>query len=508
MQHTSVKRKRFLLAPFFILLFVCAAFSQSSVVDSRNSLEGFDGQVEQVMSDLHVPGAAVGIIQGDRVILAKGYGVREIDTPNRVTADTIFAVASLTKSFTTTAMATLVDQGKLKWDVPVRTYLPSFQLYDPIATQLITPRDMLTHRSGLPRHDFIRVSTFLTREELVRRLQYLEPSLTFREGFQYNNLMYVAAGYMAGHIAGMSWEELVKQRLFVPLEMTSSNTSVDETQRQANFARPHVWENGSAKVTGFYNYQRFGIGPNGAVNSTVNDFLKYLQMHLNGGVFNGTQVVSKGEVSELHRPAELSDRPAELSNGMRNYALGWFVQTYHDHIVLEHGGAITGFTSQMILIPDQKIGIVVFNNLESALPHIVAWSLVDRLLGLKARDSMSESRHEEQQGESAEEQENKKMESGRLADAHPTLDLSNYVGAYFHPAYGTIYVVREGEDLAVQFDAIKLQLKHYNYDWFQIESESYKTKQLAQFRIDDHGKVTQLLLPLESRVKPFEFAKQ
>src|SRR5260370_39188649 len=156
-------------------------------------------------------------------------------------------------------------------------------MYDPVATELMTPRDLLPHRSGLPRHDFIRFSTPLTRAELVRRLRYLEPNRTFRDVYQYNNLMYMTAGFLAGEMAGKAWEDLVIERIFTPLGMSNSTVSVVETQKQSDFARPHLLEHSAVNATEFYDYQRFGVGPNGAVNSTVNDFLKYLQFHLDEG---------------------------------------------------------------------------------------------------------------------------------------------------------------------------------------------------------------------------------
>jgi len=494
-------KKHLLIGICIALLSAVLTSAQSPTPDSKTVLDGFDSEVENTMNKLHVPGAAVGVIEGDKIILAKGYGIRELGKSDHVTPDTMFAVGSLTKSFTAAVMAILVDQGKLEWDKPVRNYLPDFQLYDPIATQLVTPRDLLTHRSGLPRHDFIRVSTYLSREELLLRLRYLEPNLTFREGFQYNNLMYVAAGYMAGRVAGTTWEDLVKQTLFVPLGMTSSNTSVTDSQQSGNFARPHLLEHGNVKTTEFYNYQQFGIGPNGAVNSTINDFLKYLQMHLDQGTVRGKHIISARELTELHRPAE-------LAYGNTNYALGWFVQSYHGHLILQHGGAITGFTSQVILIPDAHVGIVVFNNLESSLPHILAYSLADRFLGLETHDYLAEAESKDKADTETEEQERKKLDSGRIANAPPTLNLSAYAGDYFHPAYGTIHVVQDGQELRVKFDALELQLKHYNFDWFQIESDYVDSKRLAQFHIDEHGEATQLLLPLEPTVKPFVFTRK
>jgi len=465
--------------------------------DPVASVAGVDGDVQRAMQLLHVPGAAIGVIVDGKVILAKGYGVREVSNPGLVDEDTLFGIASMTKSFTAIALAALVDDGKLEWDKPVIDYLPWFRIYDPIATQLITPRDLLTHRSGLPRHDFIRTSTYLSREELVHRIRYLEPSATFRQEFQYNNLMYVTAGYVAGSVAGTTWEDLVKQRIFVPLGMTHSNTSAVELQQSADYARPHDYVNGKLVVIPVYDYQKFGIGPNGAINSCVEDMLKYLAFHLSNGTVNGNRVLSARQMEELHQPSTVTQSEDQ-------YALGWFVRYHGGHKMLEHGGSIDGFTSDMILLPNEKAGIVVLNNTNSHFPTVIAEDLVDRLLGLKPQDYLGQSLAHDAKSEATEAARKAEFEAKRIPNTRPTLDLSAYAGTYFHPAYGSIRVEREGADgLVVRFNARNLSLKHYHYDVF-----AYGTTSLAQFYLDNAGKVKEMLLPLEPAVKPFVFVKQ
>src|ERR1700680_4123607 len=215
-----------------------AVLAPAATVDAAKALEGFDASVGRALRELQVPGAAVGVIVDGTVTLAKGYGVRELGKGATVTPDTIFAVGSMTKSFTAVTVAAMVDERKLNWDRPVREHLPWFRMYDPVATDLITPRDLLTHRSGLPGHNFIRFSTPLARAALVQRIRYLEPSHTFREVYQYNNLMYVTAGFLAGEVAGKSWEDLVEQRIFTPLGMSNSTVRVTDTQQHTDFAKP------------------------------------------------------------------------------------------------------------------------------------------------------------------------------------------------------------------------------------------------------------------------------
>src|SRR5215813_8955160 len=414
------------------------------------------------MRELHVPGVAIGIIQDGKVILAQGYGVRQLGKSAPVTADTIFAVGSMTKSFTAVTAAAMVDENKLDWDKPVRDYLPWFRMYDPVATSLITPRDVLTHRSGLPRHDFIRFSTPLTRAELVRRLRYLEPNRTFRDVYQYNNLMYVTAGFLAGEVAGKSWEELVKERIYIPLNMARSNTSTTDTRKQDDFASPHIIEDGVVKSTEFYNYQKFGVGPNGAVNSTVNDLLKYLDFHLG----TGKPILSTAQMTQLHKPVTVT--------GTGGYALGWNVHSHRGHTVWEHGGAITGFTSMMVLLPEEKTGIVVLNNLGSTLPSVVAWDLADKTLGLESKDYLGDALNRQQN-------QRRETKAARVPGTKPSLQLAAYTGAYFHPAYGAIHVDQEADGLAAIFGAARISMKHFHYDTFECASPHYSG--MAQFRL-------------------------
>jgi CubicO group peptidase (beta-lactamase class C family) len=458
---------------------VCALAAQVAT-DPSAAIAGIDADVDRAMQALHVPGVAVGVIADGQVILAKGYGVREVGKPAQVDADTLFDIGSMAKSFTATAVAALVDDGKLEWDKPVVDYLPWFRLYDPIATQLITPRDLLTHRSGLPRHDFIRVSTYMSREELVHRIRYLEPSATFRQKFQYNNLMYALAGYLAGFEAGTTWEELVKRRIFVPVGMTHSNTSAVELQQSDDYAHPHDLKDGKTVPIPVYDYQKFGVGPNGAVNSCVDDMLKYLAFHLSEGSVDGRQVMSVVQMKQLHDPST-------VANSQETYALGWFVTDHGGHRILEHGGAIDGFTSDMALLPEEKIGIVVLNNLGSALPEDITHDLMDRLLNLKPHDYLEQTLADHSRAEANEAAEKRKFEDARIPNTHPTLELTAYAGAYFHPAYGVIHVEREGEGLIVKFDALSLHVNHYHYDTFAYETN------LVQFQLGEDGNVKEML---------------
>jgi CubicO group peptidase (beta-lactamase class C family) len=264
------------------------------------ALEGFDEFVSAAMKSWNVPGLAVAIVRDGTVVLAKGYGLRNVRSNLPVTADTVFAIGSSTKAFTTMAMGILVEEGKLDWDEPVTKYLPRFALMDTFAGERMTPRDLVTHRSGLPRHDLAWYNATLSRRELVERLPHLEPNAGFREKFQYQNLMYLTAGYLAGEVDGTSWEDVLRSRLLEPLGMKNSNFAVSDSQKTPDFATPYTLKEKAPIDVPFRIID--AVGPAGSINSTANDMAKWLQLHAGGGVVDGTRVVAARQIQEMHRP--------------------------------------------------------------------------------------------------------------------------------------------------------------------------------------------------------------
>src|SRR5436190_14910917 len=237
-----------------IVLLVLLCRVVSSAESAHVPLDGFDAFVSDVLKEWNVPGMAIGIVQSNKTIYAKGFGYRDLKQKLPVTTNTLFAIGSTTKAFTCVVLGTLVDEGKLDWDKPIRNYIPEFRLQDPHATELTTARDLVTHRTGLPRHDLVWYNnTSISRREVVQRLPYLEPNHAFREKFQYNNLMYVVAGHLIETITGQSWEENVRQRIFGPLGITNSNFSVRDSQSNDNFALPYQEQKGIVKRIPFRN---------------------------------------------------------------------------------------------------------------------------------------------------------------------------------------------------------------------------------------------------------------
>jgi hypothetical protein len=226
----------------------------SPKVKAKKALAGFDEIVERGLKELNVPGVAVAIVKDDEIVLAKGYGFRDVENKIPMTADTLLAIGSASKAFTTFAMGVLVDEGKLDWEKPVRNYIPWFRLYDTFSSERLTPRDLVTHRSGLPRHDLSWYNNYeATREEFVRRLAYLKPSADLREKFQYNNLMFLTAGYLVEVLTDKKWEDAIRTHVFKPLGMGRTNFSVVDSQKDADFALPYREREGKIEKIPFRN---------------------------------------------------------------------------------------------------------------------------------------------------------------------------------------------------------------------------------------------------------------
>ncbi len=478
------------------------------------ALEGFDEFIQSAMQSWSVPGLALAVVKDGQVVLAKGYGLRNIQAKLPVTTDTLFAIGSSTKAFTTMAMGMLVEEGKLSWDEPVTKYLPTFALKDEVAGERMTPRDLVTHKSGLPRHDLVWYNAKLSRSELVERLPYLEPNEDFREKFQYQNLMFLTAGHLTAEVAGMSWEDVLRTRIFEPLGMTSSNFSVALSQKARDSATPYTLKEKTALDVPFRNIDT--MGPAGSINSNVRDMSRWLLLHLNGGRIEGKQVVAARQIQDMHRPQMViqtfpglfEDREVQQPA----YGLGWFIESYRGRKRVHHGGSIDGFSAMVALMPDDGIGVVALANLHGTpLPALVARHVSDRLLGLEPIDWNGRFLKRRDVGEKAVESAKKAAGEDRKTGTTPAHPLEDYAGEYDHPAYGTVTITRDGPGLAARFHEIPIRLGHWHYETFRGEVDDKTLSELKlffQFYTDGQGEVERLTVPLEPSVEAIPFKKR
>lgn len=492
-----------------LTIFLLAILLSSSTVLAQNTppnLTGFDSVVEQVMKEWKVPGIAVAIVKDGKIVYAQGYGYRDVSRQLKVTPDTLFAIGSCSKAFTAAALGILVDEKKLEWDKPARAYLPELTLYDDYATTHIRPRDLVTHQSGLPRHDVVWHGSPLTRQELFARLRYLEPSAPLHAKYQYNNLMFMTAGILLERIAGQTWEEFVRQRIFAPLGMKYSNFSVITMQQAADYSLPYAERNGEMQAIPFRNID--AIGPAGSINSSVNEMANWLFLQINNGKVGDKQIVSARGLMETQTPQIVAG--GDLTNDESfyvNYAMGWSVYAYRGHHTLRHGGGIDGFTSNVTVLPKDKIGVVVLTNSSSPASGLIANVAVDRMLGLSDVPHFQRAKEADAKAKEASAKAAADEEAKRKKDTKPTLALSEYVGQFEHPAYQTLTITREGEKLKGDLHGQPITLKHYHYDVFQY-AEGVRSGLKVSFLMNKAGEIDRVAILLEPNVKEIVFTRK
>lgn len=478
---------------------------------AKNALRGFDAFIAQAIKDWQVPGLAMAVVCDNEVVFQQGFGYRDVDKKLPVTPKTLFAIGSSTKAFTTFVLGTLVDEGKLEWDQPLRTYLPDFELQDPFISQHITARDLVTHRSGLPRHDRLWYNNHrISRQEVVRRMRYLQANADLRAKFQYNNLMFLTAGYLAGRLTHQTWEEAVIERIFEPLEMVSSNFSVLQSQKTADFALPYTEENNQLKQIPFRQIDL--IGPAGSINSNAEDLSRWLMVHLNNGRFKNKTIINSATLNDIHTPYMTTGatvKHPEISPA--DYALGWFADTYRGHRRLHHGGNIDGFTAMVMLFPNDGVGMVVLvNKSQSDLPEIAARHAADRIFNLKFIDWNKEGLERRAKGKEADQEAKETKKAERIKGTSPAHDLKEYTGDYEHPGYGTLTVRLNNGRLEFAFNDITTPLEHWHYEVFNAlkgPDDAFENMKL-QFRTDLKGHVAELEAPFEPAVDNIIFVKK
>jgi CubicO group peptidase (beta-lactamase class C family) len=444
-------------------------------------------------------------VQDGKIILSKGYGLRDVKKNLPVTEKTLFAIGSATKSFTVTSLGVLVDQGKLDWDKPVRDYLPDFKMWDPFATERMTPRDLVTHRSGLPRHDLMWYSSPFSRQELFDRLRYLEPNKDFRTTFQYQNLMFMTAGYLGGHVAGTTWEQLVHQVIFEPLGMTSSNFSITESQKTSDFSQPYQVVNDIPVDIPFRNID--SIGPAGSINSNLEDMTKYVMMHL----AKGKGVVSASNEMQMMTPQMAIQAPSpDKELGDLAYGMGFFVTTYRGHKFVHHGGNIDGFSALVAFLPQDNIGLVILTNQNSSpLPAVVAYNVWDRLLGMDQIDWTARVKQQRALTKKSEQDAKQKGYTTQRTGTHPSHELAEYAGEYEHPGYGIVKIEYVSGSLKIDYHGLGGVLSHFHYDVFEVPKDDLNpfSQEKVQFRSNLAGELESLAIPFESTLKDITFIK-
>ena len=487
---------------------ICMPTSAQSPTASESFPKELDNFLNATLKDWEFPGLAVAVVKDGKVIVVRGYGVRELGKPDPVNGDTIFDVASLTKSFTAAVTASLVDEKKMSWDDPVRRHIPSLEFPDPYLTANVTIRDLLSHRTGVRATNTAWYLSGVDRSKLLALIKNMEMGAPFRTRMVYSNVGYTVAGEAAAKAAGTTWEQLVTERFIVPLGMKRT-TAVFSVPPTENFASGHALINGVQRVTPREGKQRDVTGPSGAIQSSAADLAKWMLLHLGDGTYEGKRILSADALKEMHSPQTLIQaneafrKSRQMKYDFGAYCLGWQVLDYRGHRMLWHTGTGDGQTAFMGLLTESNIGVLVLINSwkagGSGINVAIASRIMDHYLGLPTRDYSAEFRESWtrtlQQGNEA----MRKFEASRIKDTKPTLPISQYEGVYRDKLGLEVKVWLEGDTLRLQYGSGQVAvLTHWHHDTFRARWENpllaEQRSALVQFGMSPQATVVELTL--------------
>ncbi|MEM9382202.1 MAG: serine hydrolase [Planctomycetota bacterium] len=487
------------------------------VAPPDTGLEAFGPWMREAMEAWEVPGAAVAIVRADTAALMEGYGVRELGGDARVDADTLFAIGSASKAFTTFTIATSIEAAELSWADKIEDLLPGFRLDDPRASAELTLRDVVTHRLGLPRHDLTWYGrTDRTAAEIVAGMRHLPMNAELRETFQYNNLGFLVAGEVLRDATGLDWGELVRARILVPLGMRRSTTSGAPFLADPNHATGHGDVEDEVRVLPFRNIDV--VAPAGGIGSSVSEMARWVRLQLRNGRFEGAELLQRSTFLELHTPQTIvSSLPEDPMLGIAALAHGWFVDGYRGHLQIHHGGHIDGYSALVALFPQDDLGVVCLTNRNGTpLPELAIRRAADLALGLEPRDWSGEALEKRDAGspDGGGEGEGDADETPRIEDTTPSHALEAYGGDYVHPGYGTLSIDVGGDEdapaLALRLGELGGPLEHWHFDTFRVprageESTNPLGGLLVRYETNETGGVAALHVTLEPALPPLRF---
>ncbi len=469
-------------------LFICLAVALTSLAQEqiaapetssaiRETIQQYDSYVETARQQWQVPGLAIAIVKDDQVLLSKGFGNRRVGAVESVDQHTLFAIASNSKAFTSAALAILVDEGKLKWDDRVTQHLPWFRLRDEFATREMRINDLLCHRSGLGTFsgDLLWWGTDYSPKQILQRAAELEPASSFRSAYGYSNLMFLAAGEVITAVSGQSWSDFVRERILRPLEMNRSTTSVRDLISLDNYASPHKTQLDRSQPMPWMNWDAMAAA--GGVISSADDMSRWLRLQLRQGevdskrrIFSAT---ASHEMWQAYTPIKLESTPSQRfpSTHFRAYGLGWALSDYQGLKIVGHGGGYDGMYSQVLMVPEKKLGIVVLTNSMTSITSLLAYRALDVLLDGDKKDWSAENLAKFRKSREDFAAKIAKLTTPAVAGTKPSHPLTDYVAKFRCPMYGDAAVSLEGEQLSLRllpYPALVAELKHLHYDTFEI----------------------------------------
>jgi len=479
--------------------------------DVTSKLQGFDAYMEKTLNDWNAPGVAVGIVVKDKLVFAKGYGYRDYGKKLPFTPTTLCQIASNTKLFTAVAAGMLVEEGKLTWDKPVREKVPAIEFYNDELNNNVTLRDMLSHRTGITRHDLIWYKGDLSRKELFERIKYMEPKEPLRQTFLYNNLMYAAAGYLIQLQSGKTWEDFVRERIFQPLGMNASVYSVADMLKQDDHGVPFTEKRDSMELYQIPYYEdTAGVAPCGAIISNIQEMSHWLIALMNEGKYEGKQVLPPNVLKATLEPAiALPNTMAEVRGYWEllnsAYGMGRDTASYRGHLVTYHGGDLDGFHSQVSFMPRERIGVIVFviGDHCASLNNTVSWNVYERLLGLDRTPWSERLLAIRLKAKKAGTEARAKAGEDRVPNTQASHPLADYVGEYEHPAYGVLRIGMKDQQLQFDFHKIQLPLTRFHYDRFDTPDDEIYGKWSVNFITNPQGDVATAVMSLDEAEASF-----
>jgi len=515
---------KYVLIAFLLSMLSLSIPAQQKMAEFQSQL--IERTAQSAMHDLNVPGMAIAIVKDDAVVYSKGFGVRSTTNNKPVTDSTLFAIASNSKAFTAAALAILVDRGSIQWDDKVRKYLPYFTLYSPYVSDEFTIRDLLCHRSGLDTFsgDLIWYGATHSREEIVKRARFLEPSFGFREQYGYSNIMYLAAGLVVERVSGMSWDQFIADNFFRPLGMNKANTSISDyhivegswqSSKSSDIASPHNEVEGKNIPIEYVNWDN--IGPAGSINASVAEMSQWIRLQLSKGKLDGREYWKEQRTWEMWenytpKPVSRWQREHMPSRHFNGYGLGWELMEYRGCKVVSHGGGYDGMISKTVLVPERNLGFIILTNNINSLPSCLTFEILDAFLmeydkkgkpkGPK-EDWVALFKQFKQEEQEATRKAQIEHETSRKKEAKMSLPLGEYCGIYSSEMYGDVIITMDDTPLT-PFGGLKIifeptalfqgQLTHWHFDTFELSwsTQMMLPKGKATFIINSEGKPTEL----------------
>jgi len=503
-----------LLVPILVL----ASKANAQKTHPVDRFRGLDTTFARILKDWHAAGFAVAIVEKDSIIYAKGFGYKDFEHKSPVTPNTVFAIGSCTKAFTASMIGILAKSQKVDIDRPVRQYLPELKFYNTTMDNTITLRDMMCHRTGLSRYE---TSWFInppaSRDSLIQRVQYMEPSAGIRERWQYNNFMFLGQGLVAEKVTGWPWEKNVQDSILTPLGMANTSFTIDDLINSPDHS--YGYEVKKDSIVHRMDFHRLPeMAPAGAINSTVIDCSTWLRLWLHNGKHKGREVLPADYVAAatsvqmaMGGGLPSKDAPDMYFNG---YGFAWFIDSYRGHYRVEHGGNIDGFSANLCFFPSDSIGIVILSNQNnSPVPVIVRNFIADRILHVPYKDWETERKNEADRARNEDKTAAASRQSNRQPNTHPSHPLGDYSGLFTNPAYGNFDITLRNDSLVVNLPYQKWWLKHFHYDIFEpfdihprdgIDTTDHGNIRFS-FGMDELGNIVTVTLGLDD--KPVLFTR-